>query len=296
VVVLSGTEQMLQFIVSELTAPGSLVWTEDPGATYLRRTLVDAGFALCAIPVDERGISVAEGMRIAPAARVAVVAPSHQYPTGISMGLERRRELVAWAESTSGWIVENEIDGDYRYAPRPLPSLYGLSAAHRVVYCGSLSKALAPGLRINYLVLPATLAGTLRWRATLAPMLTQHVLARFSTAGHMTAHMNRMRNLYARRRAALLQALREQAADLLDVPALPETGLRIRATLLCAADDRRVAQRCLQQGIKVDALSVCYVNRPPIRGLIIGFASTPEEHMGDAVAKLVRVIREEAGQ
>src|SRR5690606_11786129 len=148
--------------------------------------------------------------------------------------------------------LESEIDGDYRYAPRPIAPVCTLSRLGRVFYCGSLSKPLAPGLRTNYLVVPEGLMGRLALRATLVPMLTQLVLARFNSAGHMGAHMRRMRNLYARRRNVLLDALTRHAAAFLIVPRVPEGGLRVTAALRHPQDDVHIARRCLAAGIKVD--------------------------------------------
>jgi GntR family transcriptional regulator/MocR family aminotransferase len=230
-------------------------------------------------------------MREAPTASVAVVSPTYQYPLGISMSLERRTELIEWAHRTQGWILENEIDGDYRYSAHPVPPIYTLAKAQRVIYCGSLSKLLAPGLRVNYLVVPADLVGSLAIRSTLVPMLTQLVLARFNSEGYLASHMNKMRGLYARRRALLLEALGTEAADLLRVDSIPEAGLRLTAGLLVDANDIDVSANCRTAGIHTDPISHCYARDWRRSGLIIGFASTPEENIRPAVRKLVGVLR-----
>jgi GntR family transcriptional regulator/MocR family aminotransferase len=292
IVVLAGSEQSLEFMIGQIARPGDSAWTEEPGGAYVRNILAGAGLKPVPIDVDQEGIVVADGLRRAPRARLAIVSPTHQYPTGATLSLARREALVEWCEATGGWILENEIDGDYRYAPHPITPVFALSRQRRVFYCGSLSKPLAPGLRTNYLVVPVDLVRNLVLRTTLVPMLTQLVLARFNSAGHMAMHMRRMRLLYARRRGVLLDALRQEAAEYLEMPQVPEGGLRVTAALRHGPNDLHIARMCLAAGIKVDPLSICYAGAAR-SGLIMGFASTPEERIPAAVATLAAVLRRE---
>jgi len=292
IVVLAGSEHSLDFMLKHVARSGDSAWIEEPAGAYIRTVLRRAGIASVPIDVDESGLDVEQGMRRAPTARLAIVSPTHQYPTGTTMSLARREALVQWCESSDAWILENEIDGDYRYTPNPQVPIYSLSRAQRVFYCGSLSKALAPGLRTNYLVVPSSLMHDLQLSTTLVPMLTQLVLARFNSAGHLALHMRRMRTLYSRRRSVLLEALRTDAADYLRVPQVPESGLRVTATLKHGLDDVRISDLCLAAGIKVDPLSICYTDAARA-GLIIGFASTPEEEIPAAVATLAAVFGRE---
>lgn len=292
IIVMAGSVQSAEFVLAQVASPGEQAWVEDPCGAYLRSLPRQAGLVPVPVPVDQDGLDVAQGLRDAPAARIAIVSPTHQYPTGVTMSMARRQALVQWSEASGAWILESEIDGDYRYTPRPLAPLYSLSKARRVFYCGSLSKPLAPGLRTNYLVVPAGLMERVSLRATLVPMLTQLVLARFNSDGHLALHMRKMRTLYARRRTALLEALRAQAAEYLTVPRVPEGGLRVATTMKHDLDDVRCSRLCLAEGIRVDPLSICYAGHGP-SGLIIGFASTPEEYIPAAVAKLAAVLRRE---
>jgi GntR family transcriptional regulator/MocR family aminotransferase len=291
VIIMSGTEQIVSFAASQVASKDVPVWFENPGYPFLRHVLRAAGLAPVPVAVDEHGMSVADGLQQAPGARLALVSPTAQYPLGVSMPLERRMELIEWSRRTQSWILENEFDGDYRYTTDPVASLYSLAGARQVIYCGSLSKPLAPGLRVNYLVVPSSLLGRLSIRSTLVPLMTQVVLARFNSEGYLASHMNKMRRLYARRRALLLDALRSEAAGLLDIDSIPAAGLRITASLIADLDDVSVAARCVRAGVMVNPLSTCYAREWRRSGLIMGFASTPEETIVPSVRILVDVLR-----
>ena len=291
IVVMSGTEMTLGFAAQRVASPGSTVWVEEPTYSFVHRLMPALGLKSAFVPVDGAGLDVAEGVRRAPDARLVLVSPSHQYPLGVTFNMTRRAALVDWAHESGAWILENEIDADYRYISRPLKPLYALAHSPRVVYCGSLSKPLAPGLRVNYLLVPENLVGVCRQSASLTPMLTQLVLARFSATGRMASHMRKMRLVHVRRRTLLLEALRNECVGLLDVDELPEAGVSVTALLRGPVSDTAVAAECLAAGIKVEPLSVCYAGSDAKVGLILGFASTPEEQIVPSVRILARILR-----
>src|SRR5581483_3091237 len=140
-----------------LVAPGDEVWVEDPGYALTHGQLLLAKARLRPIPVDREGLRVAAGIRTAPQARAAFVTPSHQYPTGVALAMARRLELLAWARRSGAYVVEDDYASEFRYAGAPLASLQGLDEDERVIYVGTLNKALFPGLRLGYAVVPRPL-------------------------------------------------------------------------------------------------------------------------------------------
>src|SRR5262249_4356701 len=156
-----------------------------------------------------------------PDARLAYVAPSHQYPLGVTLSLPRRLALLDWAQRGDAWVVEDDYDSEFRYTGRPLAALQGLDRTGRVLYLGTFSKVLFPALRLGYLVVPPDLvdAFTAARAATdrQAATLTQAVVTDFIDEGHFLRHLRRMRTLYAERQEVLLRAARREWGGLLEV-------------------------------------------------------------------------------
>ena len=294
IIVVAGSQQGIDLAARALAEPGDAVWFEEPGYPMGRSAFEAALLRTVPVPVDAEGIDVAKGMQLAPHARLALVAPSHQHPLGVTMSLRRRLALLDWAESAGAWIIEDDYDGEFRYAGRPLAPLCTLDRAERVIYLGTFSKVMAPGLRLGYLMVPPGLAAHFASLKAIsdrhAPGLTQHVLARFMKEGRFAAHIRRMRMLYAGRRLALLDALEREAIAFLDARATPPAGLHLAAILRVDGDDVVASKKALTQRVHAAPLSTYYAGSDPVRGFVLGFAGTPEEQMRPAIRRLVAAI------
>ena len=299
VVVTTGMRQSLSLFARLILKTGERAWIEEPGFIGTREAMAMAEIEAVPVPVDDQGFSVERALRLAPRARLAVVAPSHQFPLGTVMGLQRRLELLSWAERTGSWIAEDDFDGEYRYAGRPLAPLRALDRTGRVAYLGSFSKLLFPALRLSFVVLPASLAPAalriMTGTATRASMLGQGALARFIADGHLAAHLRRTRLLYAERQQALIATARRPLKGLLDL-ALDPGGMHLiarpAAALAATFDDHAIAAACAARGVSVSPLSACYSGRTKKHGLILGYAGTPQSDMPAALATLRSVVKD----
>ena len=289
VVLVRGTQQGIDLVGRVLLDPGDAAWVEDPGYLAVRGALAGAGARVVPVPIDHNGIDVGAGIHAAPNARLAYVAPSHQFPLGVTMSLDRRLALLEWASSSGAWIVEDDFDSEFRYVGRPLMALQGLDADDRVIYVGTFSKTLFPALRLGYLVVPKDLvAAFVRVRTLtdyLAPTIEQAVVTDFINDGHFARHIRRMRSLYRARQDALVSVAREQLADFAVVSPSP-TGMHLLAWLRSDLDDRRVSRLAHEAGIEAPPLSLYCVNAPQPPALLLGYAAVNEEAITDAIRRL----------
>ena len=299
VIVTTSTQQSLDLAARLLLEPGDRAWMEDPGYRCARATLEGNRVRAVPVSVDDRGLAVAIGKRRAPRARFAYVTPSHQYPLGVTLSLERRMELLRWAEGAGAWVFEDDYDSEYRYDGRPLAALQGLDTAGQVLYAGTFHKVLFPGLRLAYLVVPEILVdafGAARDATDgFCPLLTQAVAADFLAQGHLATHLRQMRTLYRQRRDALRHAL-GAAPGLADILRLGpiEAGLHITGWLPSDVSDRRISDLAVSLGLGVSALSGHYADAKAARpGLIFHYAALPPERIVDGIARLAAALAKE---
>jgi GntR family transcriptional regulator/MocR family aminotransferase len=288
--IVGGFAAGLGFIGDALRRTGvRRVAVEDPALPFHVDVLRLTGLRTVAVPVDEEGIDV-ERLDDADVGAV-VTTPAHQYPTGVTMSASRRAELIAWARRRDAWVIEDDYDGEFRYDRRPIGALQGL-APDRVIYAGTASKALAPALRIGWLVVPeafrADMLRSIHARAGVSG-IEQLALAAFVDAGELDRHVRQMRNRY-RDRSERLRAVLAETAPWLDV-APASAGLQLMArlgphspdehTILAAADDASVGLLGLQTHHGTTSASP---------GLSIGFSRPAEHHFPTALERLGAVL------
>ena len=216
VVVFNSAQQALNALAVLLLDRGDAVWLEDPCYLGARAAFELAGAALLPVPLDDEGMRVDVGIRRAPRARLAYVTPPHQYPTGVALSLERRISLLEWAARGDAWIVEDDYDGEFRYAGQPLAPLYSLDPSGRVLHLGTLNKSMFVSLRLAYLVAPEELVEPLANVRTqldgFTPPHAQMAVSLFMDEGYFSTHLRRMRAAYGAKRAALVEGLAPLAA------------------------------------------------------------------------------------
>lgn len=300
VVVVNGAQHGIDLMTRVLLDPGDAAWVEEPGYRPVRAALRASGAQIVRVPVDEHGLDVREGERRAPHARLAFVTPSYQAPLGVTLSLERRLALLDWAARADAWVLEDDYNGEYRYDTDPIPAVHALDRAGRVIYIGTFSKTVAPGLRVGYLVLPPSLLEAVT-RARLAsdlhtPVPEQAVLAEFLAGGHFARHIRRTRDLYRQRQENLLELAPEMTGGLLDVRPAP-AGMRLLGLLPRGVDARAVSWAAAERGVIVTPLS----RSAPAsmmdgrEGLLLGYAAYDREASREALRVLAGVLREHAG-
>ncbi|MCT7327468.1 MocR-like pyridoxine biosynthesis transcription factor PdxR [Ralstonia mojiangensis] len=298
VFVTGGYRATLELVLRSLAQPNDHVWFEDPGYLLARSFLAETGMQLVPVPVDEEGLNVERGIELDTQARFALVTPSHQSPLGHTLSLARRMALLDWAEKGSRWIVEDDYDSEFRYQGRPLPALKSLDRHDHVIYCGTFSKMMFPGLRLAYAVVPErAIERVTRVACSMnagSPTLLQAAVADFMDEGHFARHVKRMRALYGQRRMLIAHALERAFGDRLHVE-LPPGGVQFAVRFVDGpdgpVDDVAVAARAREAGLAVLPLSIWYATgrMPHVpRGLVIGFANIAD---ASEAARLARTLR-----
>jgi GntR family transcriptional regulator/MocR family aminotransferase len=293
VLIISGVQEALDRAAHLLLDPGEPVWMEDPGYPGAAVVFRSVGAKICAVPVDAEGLDLEQGRRRWGRARLVYVTPAHQYPLGVTMSLRRRLELLEWARRAGTCVFEDDYDSEYRYSGRPVPALQGLDRAGVVLFAGSFSAVLFPSLRLGYLVVPSDLVDTFAAAESVSthhpPLMEQAVLCDFIREGHFARHVRRMRELYAERRAVLLDCARRRLAGMLEIPGV-DAGMQTVGWLRRGINAERVAPAAARLGVEVVPLSRYALGRRRMNGVILGFAAVEPREIRRGVEQLALVL------
>lgn len=293
VLITAGFQGALALVRHVLLRHGDPVWLEDPGYINTRQALEVGGARVVPVRVDADGLRVASAVAAAPAAKLAVVTPTHQCPTGVALSLPRRLDLLAWATDAGSWVLEDDYDSEFRYTGRPLPSLKSLDRGQRVLYAGTFSKVLFPSLRLGYLVVPPELSVAFQRAARLTtlglPVLEQLVTALFLEKGHFARHIRRMRMLYAERRRALATALEAAIGTHASVE-MAAGGMHLLVRLPASANDSALVKRAQAAGLAPSALSSLSIAHDAGQGLLLSFTNIPAEDAAASAGRAAAIL------
>ncbi|MGS2647991.1 MocR-like pyridoxine biosynthesis transcription factor PdxR [Streptosporangium sp. LJ11] len=294
-VVCAGYAQGLQLVLRALAGEGvRVVAVEDPGDPDHRVAAAAAGLDVVAVPVDEHGVDT--GALAATGARAVLLTPAHQSPTGVVLAPGRRQALIAWAVARDATIVEDDYDAEFRYDREPVGALQGL-APDRVALLGSVSKSLAPALRLGWVLCPPRLSAGVARQKRLAdrgsPVLDQFALADLLRSGQYDRHLRHMRTRYAARRAALVDALGRYAPEV-EVRGLA-AGFHAVAQLPPGTDERAVVEAARRRSVALYGISGYLLDPPERRAssarLVLGFGNLTPDAISDGIAAVADLLR-----
>ncbi|MFC5360175.1 PLP-dependent aminotransferase family protein [Azospirillum himalayense] len=294
VLVLTSSQQAMSLCATLLFDPGDGIFLEDPAYYGARKAFEAAGLDCVPIRVDRQGIVVDHILAEPQRAKAVFLTPSHQFPTGATLALDRRLALIEWAARHQAWIIEDDYDSEFRYAGKPTACVQGLDPHGRTIYIGTFTKSLFPGLRIGYAVLPPQLVKPMTVARTLldghtAPM-AQLTLARFMEGGHFGAHVRAMRGVYAERLDALAGLVAKHLSDFVE-PQVPIGGLQMPCLLTGGLAERAAVDAARRAGIELLGLSALHAAGDGKAGFLMGFAAYTPFEIETAVRKLEKALR-----
>ncbi|MGH9162188.1 MAG: PLP-dependent aminotransferase family protein [Vicinamibacteraceae bacterium] len=293
VVIVTGAQQALDLLARLLLRRDDPICVEDPGYFGATMAFGNVGAKIVPVPVDDEGLSVSTGVKMCARPKAVYVTPAHQFPLGTTMSLRRRMALLKWASRAGACIIEDDYDSEFRFEGRPVPALHSLDGGSHVIVIGSFSKLLFPSLRVGYVVLPASLADyflAFRLQTDLRSVtFHQAVLCDFIVNGHLGRHLRRMRNLYAERLEALIDAGRTHLRGLLRISAV-RAGLYTAGLLENGMTSREAEAAAAGRGIEAIALDRYTLTRSDPKGVLLGFGAFDERIIRRGVLELAAAL------
>ena len=282
IIIGAGTDFLYNLLI-QLLGREKCYAVEEPGYGKIRQIYAAGGVEVRSAPMDEAGVCPKGLGR----AQVLHISPSHHFPTGIVTPMQRRQELLKWAENADGYIIEDDYDSEFRFCSHPMPALCSLDAQGRVIYMNTFSKSLTPAIRISYMILPAGLMALYRQKlgfySATVPSFEQYTLARFLQRGYFEKHINRMRKFYKARRDKVILALQNCPWQDRITIFEKDAGLHFLVKVDTALDDAGLTALWESCGIKVRTLGSYYeeeVPRSSRRTLVINYSGLDEVELG----------------
>ena len=293
IVVTAGAQQAFDLIARILVTPGrTTVAVEEPGYPPLRNVLAAAGARIVAVPVDDQGLRVD---RLPAAAKLICVTPSHQFPLGVHLSLARRMALLEFARAHGAAVIEDDYDGEFRYAGKPLDALQTLDRSQCVFYVGTFSKSLFPALRLGFVIAPpwarAALIGAKQLADWHAPLVEQDTLAAFIAEGHLARHVRKMRRIYSERRELLEQALERFSGGRFRALGIG-AGLHLAAYVEPSAHTSILVERAAGEGFALDPIQRFTAGDGRADGIVFGYGAIEPGRIVEAVRKLAALARQ----
>ena len=293
IVIVAGMQQAMLISAMAVLNPGDAAWIEDPCYQQTQRVLSLAGVKTVPKPVDGHGIVIARTPK-EQLPKMIYVTPSHHFPLGVTMSLQRRADLLAFARAHNAFIFEDDYDAEFRFVGPPLPALQGIDNASRVIYAGTVSKILCPSLRLGYVIAPEQLVDSfVKIRSAMdqhSSPIDQATLARFITEGFFLSHIKRMRKIYADRRDFFIKQFNELLGDRFTLQ-VPEAGLILLAWLKREEDFAAIRRITLEIGVRPSPLSF-FCNRAKLKpAFVFGFAAWTPTQIRESLMKLALALR-----
>jgi GntR family transcriptional regulator / MocR family aminotransferase len=290
IIVVNGSQQALDLITRVLIERGDAVAIENPAYQGTSEVLRTAGARLLPVPVDRQGI---DPDRLPERARAVFVTPSHQFPTGATLSLERRIALLDWARRKNAVVVEDDYDGEFRYEGQPLESLQGLDRDSRVIYVGTFSRTVFSSLRIGYLVAPSVLVPALTGAKWLCdrhtPNLEQQTLAEFISNGAYGRHLRRVQRRNAVRRRTLLDAVDQYLGNRVELTG-DGAGAHVAIWPRRRVSEESVVAQAKLRGVGIYGLATYHLRRPPRPGFMLGYSRLTDDQIHEGICRLAQIF------
>jgi GntR family transcriptional regulator/MocR family aminotransferase len=294
IIIVNGSQQGLDLIMRVLLKPGDIVWHEDPGYFGARASMLFAGAKIYPSPLDNEGLNIDYSSKKIPVPKLIYTTPSHQFPLGFTMSASRRIQLLQYASGNNCWIIEDDYDSEFRYSGSPLPSLQGMDKNSCVLYLGTFSKVLFPGLRLGYLVLPdpqmlEVFISAKSMMDRQSPIIEQMVTGQFLSEGHFTRHIRKMRTIYKDRQEFLINEIDKELDGIVKVNP-SDSGMHIIVWLPENLDDRIISRKAADNNLLAYPISEYVLKFKQKPGLLLGYTAFDKSKLKTGAKLLKKII------